>query len=155
MTIHSLLKDDTILPDLEVEDKDALLNKMVDVLKADVSGEQLEAIRRAVLERESIMSTGVGKGLAIPHGKVNGIDQSYASFAILRNPIDFDAVDNQPVRIVFLLVGPESESSRHIKLLSRISKLMINSAFREALIDCSTAGEILGAFREEEEDSKL
>lgn len=124
---------------------------MVDSLRDRVDEDQLKAIRKAVFERESIMSTGVGKGLAIPHGKVELIKHSYASFAILANPVEYESIDGNPVQLVFLLVGPESESSRHIKLLSHISRLMIHASFRETLLSCTEPAEILDAFQREEQ----
>ncbi|NBB77212.1 MAG: PTS transporter subunit EIIA, partial [Bacteroidetes bacterium] len=120
MNIYSLLEPSTIFADLEVDDKDDLLERMINVLSGQVNEEQLQQMRDAVFEREQIMSTGVGKSLAIPHGKVASIDENYASFALLKNPIEYDSIDEKPVHIVFLLVGPEKSNSAHIKLLSRI-----------------------------------
>jgi mannitol/fructose-specific phosphotransferase system IIA component (Ntr-type) len=151
MNIHSLLTTKSVLPKLKVKDKETLLNKLVDLLEPQVESPQLDSIREAVFEREEIMSTGVGKGLAIPHGKASGIDTNYASFATLDNPIDYESIDDKPVRIVFLLVGPESKNSAHIKLLSRISRLMNISRFRDALINCETPEEILNLFKTEED----
>ncbi|MEX1063413.1 MAG: PTS sugar transporter subunit IIA [Balneolaceae bacterium] len=153
MNIYSLLSENTIIPDLTVQDKDDLLNRLVDLLENQISEEQLESVRKAVFEREAIMSTGVGKGLAIPHGKAAGIDSSHASFAILSEPVDYESIDGKPVRIVFLLVGPESKNSIHIKLLSRISRLMNSSAFRKRLFDCRKPDEVLDQFRREEQRS--
>jgi fructose-specific phosphotransferase system IIA component len=151
MNIYSLLSEDTVLPRLKVKDKETLLNKLVDLLEDQVDRDQLESIREAVFLREEIMSTGVGKGLAIPHGKASAIEDSFASFAILAEPVDYESIDEKPVQIVFMLVGPESKNSTHIKLLSRISRLMNNASFRESLIECDTAGEILTRFKNEEE----
>lgn len=151
MQISALLSDQTVLPNLKVKNKESLLNKLIEVLKHEVDEQQLEKIRNAVLEREEIMSTGVGKGLAIPHGKAKGLDANYASFAILEQPVEYESVDDEPVRLIFLLVGPESENSTHIKLLSRISRLMNNLDFREKLFTCTSPEEILNTFREEEE----
>lgn len=151
MNIYSLLSQDTILPQLKVEDKETLLNKLVDLLDNQVSKRQLESIRQAVFEREEIMSTGVGKGLAIPHGKASGIEESYASFAILDQPVDYESIDDKPVQLVFLLVGPESRNTTHIKLLSRISRLMNNNSFRESILNCRSADDILTRFKNEEE----
>lgn len=150
MEIISLLKSDNVFPNLEVKDKEAVLNKLIDALGSQVGDEELEAIREAVLEREKIMSTGVGKGLAIPHGKAEGISSNYASFAILKEPIDYQAVDGQPVKLVFLLVGPQSANSMHIKMLSRISRLMNNNDFREQLSNCETPEQVIEVFEEEE-----
>jgi len=151
MNIYSLLSEDTVLSHLKVKDKETLLNKLVDLLKDQVDRNQLESIRKAVFEREEIMSTGVGKGLAIPHGKASRIDDSYASFAILAEPVDYESIDEKPVQLVFLLVGPETKNSTHIKLLSRISRLMNNTSFRESLIECNSSEEILSRFKKEEE----
>src|SRR5690625_7045173 len=89
MTIFSLLTEETVLAGLKVDSKEELLNRLVDLLGHQVeSQEQLEAIRKAVFVREGIMSTGVGKGLAIPHGKAPGITENYASFATLEEPVE-------------------------------------------------------------------
>lgn len=150
MNIFSLLSTQTILPNLQANDKTEVLDKMVSSLRDQVSDGELERIRDAVFEREKIMSTGVGKGLAIPHGKAAGIEQTYAAFAILEDPVDYEAIDDQPVSMVFLLVGPQASNSLHIKMLSRISRLMNNSEFRERLRTCSTADDIIEQFKEEE-----
>ena len=151
MNIYTLLDSGTILANLNVSSKEELLNKMIDAFADSVTTDQLEEIRTSVFEREKIMSTGVGKQLAIPHGKVKSIEKHYASFAILTNPIDYNSIDDEPVSMVFLLAGPESKNTTHIKLLSRISRLMNSSAFREALFECNVSEEIYKAFHEEEE----
>ncbi|MCC5914956.1 MAG: PTS sugar transporter subunit IIA [Balneolaceae bacterium] len=151
MNIYSLLNDSTILSNLKVQDKEDLLNQMVDALSKEVDENQLKDIRESVFEREEVMSTGVGKQLAIPHGKVKSIEKNYASFAILEEPIDYNSIDGEPVKMVFLLAGPESKNSTHIKLLSRISRLMNSSAFRDALLECNSTKEILETFNREEE----
>ncbi len=151
MNIVSLLHIENIIPDLEAKNKNETLNKLIDTLKPEVEEEELEAIRSAVFEREKIMSTGVGKGLAIPHGKATDITKNYAAFAILKTPIDYEAVDQQPVKLVFLLAGPQSSNNFHIKMLSRISRLMNNNEFRERLISCETAEEIIEVFEKEEQ----
>ena len=150
MNIFSLLDPQTVFPDLEVNDKAEILDTLVSSLKGKVSNGEIEKIRSAVIEREKIMSTGVGKGLAIPHGKTAGIQETYAAFAILKNPVDYEAIDDQPVNMVFLLVGPQSSNSLHIKLLSRISRLMNNSDFRDTLRECSSAEQIIERFKDEE-----
>lgn len=148
MSIVKLLSEETVFPALSADTKEELLNTMVDSFQSAVNEKELEQIRTAVLEREKIMSTGVGKGLAIPHGKAAGITNNFAAFALLDEPIDYEAIDDQPVSMVFLLVGPEHQNSMHIKMLSRISRLMNNPAFRDKLSACSTAEEILQTFEE-------
>lgn len=150
MNICSLLDAKTVFPDLEATDKAEILDYLISSFKSKVSEDELEKIRTAVIERENIMSTGVGKGLAIPHGKTAGIQETYAAFAILKEPVDYEAIDDQPVNMVFLLVGPQSSNSLHIKMLSRISRLMNNSDFRDRLRNCSTSEEIIEEFKKEE-----
>ena len=150
MNIFSLLDTQTVFPDLKANDKAEILDKLISSLESKVSNGELEKIRAAVHEREDIMSTGVGKGLAIPHGKTAGISETYAAFAILQDPVDYEAIDDKPVDMVFLLVGPQSSNSLHIKMLSRISRLMNNSEFRDRLKECSTADEIIEQFKNEE-----
>lgn len=150
MNIISLLNEETVLPDLEVSNKKEALDELVASFSDRVDEQEIEAIRKAVFDREDIMSTGVGKGLAIPHGKADGIKDNYAAFALLQNAIDYEAIDGEPVNMIFLLVGPQSSNRFHIKMLSRISRLMNNNSFREKLTDSSSAREIIEIFGEEE-----
>lgn len=151
MNIVSLLDTKTVLPDLKASTKKEVLDELISSFSEMVSDEELRTIHDAVFERESIMSTGVGKGLAIPHGKAKGITENFAAFALLKSPVDYEAVDGEPVSMVFLLVGPESSNSFHIKMLSRISRLMNNSEFRNKLIQCTSAEEIMEVFEQEEQ----
>ncbi|MTI89661.1 MAG: PTS sugar transporter subunit IIA [Balneolaceae bacterium] len=152
MNLFSLLSQNTVLPLFEVQSKKELINELVNTLEEQVeSKEQLEEIRTAVFEREKIMSTGVGKGLAIPHAKTKAVDANLAAFALLKESLPFDSIDGQPVRLVFLLVGPVSNNSYHIKLLSRISRLMNSASFREKILSCEDSECILNAFKDEEE----
>lgn len=151
MKISELLNEQNVFIGLKSETKEGAISALVDTMEDIFPSETVEAAKKAVLEREAIMSTGVGKGLAIPHGKCAGLEESYAAFALLDEPIDFGAIDNQPVTMMFLLVGSQSQNSVHIKMLSRISRLMNNSAFRDRLMDCSTPAEIVKAFKKEED----
>lgn len=151
MNIISLLNKKTVLPSLKVANKEEALDKLISSISDQVDNDELEAIRNAVFEREKIMSTGVGKGLAIPHGKTAGIEDNYAAFALLEEPIDYEAIDGEPVQMIFLLVGPESSNRLHIKMLSRISRLMNNNNFREHLKKSRSSEEIIDAFKQEEQ----
>ena len=151
MNLFSLLKTETILTELKVNNKRELISILVDSLNVELGSDNLSEIKEAVLEREEVMSTGVGKGLAIPHCKSKIVEENFGAFAVLKEPLEFNAVDDQPVQLVFLLVGPDTKNSLHIKLLSRISRLMNSSTFRETVLNCQNSVEILEAFREEEE----
>jgi fructose-specific phosphotransferase system IIA component len=150
MHIASLLEESFIAVNLAVESKEEALMKMVDLLGGSPKVLDLEKVRRAILEREKIMSTGVGHGFAIPHAKVDALSDIVAAFATLSNPIDFQALDGQPVRLVFMLVGRETHVGTHLKLLSRVSRLMNNETFRAQLLQAGSAAEVLQLFQEEE-----
>lgn len=149
MKISSLLHKDNVFVNLVVKDKQELIVKLTEALRPK-AGEKTEMIRDAVLERESVMSTGVGKSLAIPHAKIPDLDENIAAFAKLKNPIEYGSIDNQPVEIVFLLVGDHDKASIHIKLLSKISRMMNNDNFRNQLLQAKKKDDILELFSEEE-----
>lgn len=151
MKISDLLDESNIIPGLSARTKNEAIDKLVDTLSDKLDGETIKSVRKAVLERENIMSTGVGKGLAIPHGKSKQLSQTYAAFGKLEEPVEYNAIDGEPVHILFLLVGPESQNSVHIKMLSRISRLLNSSAFREKLVASTDVNTIIDLFRSEEE----
>lgn len=151
MNLFTLLEVQTVYSNLEVKNKKQVINAMIDLLEPKMDAVTLKSVREAVFERESVMSTGVGKGLAIPHCKTTAVDQNYAAFAKLNKPLNFDSIDGEPVQIIFLLVGPDTKQSHHIKLLSRISRLMNSASFMDTILKAETAESILEAFKEEEE----
>jgi fructose-specific phosphotransferase system IIA component len=151
MKVSELLSPSVIISDLKGNKKEEVINELIDLFQNDSRVEDVEKVRSAVLDREKIMSTGVGKGFAIPHGKTNSISDIIAAFGKTRNPVDYEALDNQPVHLVFLLVGKDNLVSNHIKLLSRISRMMNKDDFRTRLLEAGSADEILEIFRKEEE----
>jgi fructose PTS system EIIBC or EIIC component len=150
MKICEILQVSKIIPSLKGKEKTDVVNELVDLFKNDGRVKDLDEMRSAVHEREKIMSTGVGKGFAIPHAKTNSVTEIVAAFGKLDEPIDFQALDEQPVNLVFLLVGKENLVGPHIKLLSRISRMMNKDEFRESLSKAKTAQEIYSLFENEE-----
>lgn len=148
--IHQLLKRDTIRVGLPGETKEEVLNNLIDLLKGQPGVRDLEKVREAVFTREAVMSTGVGKGLALPHAKTDAVDRTVAALAVTAHPVDFGAIDDQPVRILFLLVGAEEAKTQHIKILSRISRLMNRDDFRKRLLQARDADEVLALMEEGE-----
>lgn len=150
MKVSEYLNEDNVLLNVEAKDKYELIDKLIEV--ASKSGKILdkEKVRQAVYEREKILSTGVGKGFAVPHGKTDAVNDIVLAFAITKEPLEYEALDHQPVRLVMLMVGKDSLVSSHIKLLSRISRLMNNDEFRENLLNAKTKQEVLEIFRKEE-----
>ena len=152
MKLSDLLHKDFIIADLKGTAKEDVINELVDLFKDDSRVIDLKKVREAVLEREKIMSTGVGKGFAIPHGKTNAVNEILAAFGKTDNSIDYQALDNQPVNLVFLLVGKDNMVSTHIKLLSRISRMMTKEEFRDKLRLAKSSDEILEIFKTEEQN---
>ncbi|MEK6553333.1 MAG: PTS sugar transporter subunit IIA [Bacteroidota bacterium] len=150
MKIREILQVGKIISSLQGKEKTDVVNELVDLFKDDERVKDLDEMRNAVHEREKIMSTGVGKGFAIPHAKTNSVNEIVAAFGKLDEPIDFQALDEQPVNLVFLLVGKENLVGPHIKLLSRISRMMNKDEFRESLSKAKTAEEIYSLFENEE-----
>ena len=103
-----------------------------------------------VLERERLGTTGVGNGIAIPHGKLPELKRLYGLFARLDQPIDFDSIDEQPVDLIFLLLAPESAGADPLKALARVSRLLRDAAFRERLVKASSAVEMFQLIKEED-----
>ena len=151
MKVSELLKPEFIISDLKGESKEEIINELIDLFKNDPRVEDIEKVRSAVLEREKVMSTGVGKGFAIPHGKTNAVKEIVGAFGKINNGIDYESLDGNPVNLVFLLVGKDNLISTHIKLLSRISRLMNKDDFRHRLIEANSADEIVKLFSDEEE----
>lgn len=152
MKVLDLLNKNCIVADLQGQTKEDVINELINLFKDDARVIELEKVRDAVLEREKIMSTGVGKGFAIPHGKTNAVTDILAAFGKTTRPIEYDSLDGHPVYLVFLLVGKDNLVSKHIKLLSRISRMMNKDEFREKLIAAKTSDEILEIFKKEEEN---
>jgi mannitol/fructose-specific phosphotransferase system IIA component (Ntr-type) len=152
MKISDILKVEKIIVDFKGTSKLEILNEMIDSFKVDPRVKDIENVRTVVLEREKIMSTGVGNGFAIPHGKTNMVSEMVAGFGLLQTPIEFEALDNQPVNLIFLLIGQADSVGQHLKMLSRVSRIMNQENIRIKLANSNSAEEILQIF--EEEDSK-
>jgi fructose-specific phosphotransferase system IIA component len=151
MKVHELLNLKYVLTEFKSENKNDVINELVDLLKGDERIIDLEEVRKCVFEREEKMSTGVGKGFAIPHGKTNSVNDILAAFGKSEAPIEYNSLDGEPVHLIFLLIGKENLVAKHIKLLSRISRLMNNEEFRKKLINADSKESILKIFEEEEQ----
>lgn len=152
MKISDILSSDVIAVNVDVADKEDAIKKIINLSAKSNKILNIEKVTQTIYEREKLVSTGVGKGFAIPHGKTDAISDVVAAFIITKGPIDFDSIDGEPVRFIFLLVGKENLLNTHIKLLSRISRLMNKDEFREALLDSKTSEEVLKIFQDEEKN---
>lgn len=152
MKISDILSPDVIEVNLAAADKDDAIRKIIDIAARSRKILDIKKVTETIFEREKLVSTGVGKGFAIPHGKTDAISDIVAAFAITKDPIDFDSIDGEPVRFIFLLVGKETLLNTHIKLLSRISRLMNKQEFRDKLLGAKDKNELLSIFKEEEKN---
>ncbi len=134
MDLSDLIEVPAILPALKANSKKQLL-QLLSEKAARVTGLPEREVFDTILQRERLGSTGVGNGIAIPHGKIAGVKRITGVFARLEQPVDFDALDDQPVDLIFLLLAPEGAGADHLKALSRIAR---------ALRDGETVGKIRG-----------
>jgi fructose-specific phosphotransferase system IIA component len=150
MKISDILNEQMVVTGLKGSSKEEIISAMIDLVAATPKVLNKDRVREAIFEREKIMSTGVGNGFAIPHGKTDAVSDIVAAFAVTKDPIDYQSLDEKPVRLVFLLVGKDNMVGPHIKLLSRISRLMNKEDFRKRLLEVKTPKEIIDMFRQEE-----
>lgn len=148
--INQLLHPEQVRIDLPGAEKEAVIHALIDVLDGHGAISSLEAVRTAIFEREEKMSTGVGKGLGLPHAKTAAASETVAAFATTEEPVDFGAVDDVPVRLLLLLVGPEAHKSQHVKILGRISRLVSRDSLRERLVQAESPEAVIKALREGE-----
>jgi PTS system nitrogen regulatory IIA component len=130
MEVSDLVSAEGVIADLKVTSKKQALQELAQ-RAANMTGLPERAIFDTLLERERLGTTGVGVGIAIPHGKLPDIDRLFGLFARLKQPIDFDAIDDQPVDLIFLLLAPESAGADHLKALARVSRLLRDKTFCE------------------------
>ncbi len=123
MDIANLLSPEAVIPKLHATSKKQALQELARHAAA-LAGLHERTIFDVLLERERLGTTGVGNGIAIPHGKLAGIARLYGLFARLETPIDFDAIDEQPVDLIFMLLAPENAGADHLKALARVSRLL-------------------------------
>ena len=132
MNLSDLLTPDAILPSLHAQSKKQVLQEVCAVA-ARLTLRSDREIFDTLLQRERLGSTGVGHGVAIPHGKLRGLDRLVGVFARLARPVDFDSLDDQPVDLVFVLLAPESAGADHLKALARIARILRDPAMAQKL----------------------
>ncbi|MDR1106442.1 MAG: PTS sugar transporter subunit IIA [Treponema sp.] len=129
MFLHELFKPEFIKVGVEAEDKDEVFEELVDhfcqVKKSKAREEILDALR----VREAKMSTGIHKGIAIPHGKTNAVENVQGVLGISRKGVDYDALDGQPVYLLFMVLAPQKDSEKHLRILKRLAELLENPQF--------------------------
>ena len=153
MKITDILVREASILDLKSSAKDDLLAEMATALSTAEPALDAKELLTVLRDREALQSTGIGEGVAIPHGKIEGLDRLVAAFARSTEGVDFDSIDGQPTQLLFLLVVPEQSGGQHLKALARISRFFRDASFREKLLGATDLEQIFRAI--EEEDAKF
>lgn len=148
MKIGEMLRREFILEELKARNKHDVLVELSGVFEKGGIHVNPEAMLQVLLERERLGSTGIGDGIAIPHGKVPGLDQIVVSFGRSREGIEFDAMDGRPVQLFFLLMAPENSAGGHLKALARISRMLRDQNFRKNLLEAKDREALFGIIAE-------
>ena len=152
MNLLDILSLESTIVDLQGESKEEIITALVNSLPVSDSITDRSQVLQAVLDREKIMSTGIGDGIAIPHGKSAAVTELVAAMGTQRRGMDFDALDGEPAYVFFLLVSPANVSGPHIKALARISRLLKNEEFKKKLVEANSAEEIIATIEAAERD---
>jgi mannitol/fructose-specific phosphotransferase system IIA component (Ntr-type) len=148
MKITDILKESCTCVPLKCTDKTGAITELVDLLDERGALTDRGAVLKAVLAREETRSTGIGKGLAVPHGKSHGCDGLLMAVGKPKEPMPFDAIDGRPCRFIVLLTSPVDKTGPHIQALAHISRLWQNEAFRLAVAQANTPAELYTAIQQ-------
>lgn len=142
MQIHKLVSRSRIDCAISANSKKRLLEKLSLLLENDAPEVDNHAAFQSLFDRERLGSTGVGNGVALPHGRVKGLQEAVGAFGILKKAIDYDAVDNQPVKLVFALLVPEEATEEHLQLLAQLAKLFSDKKNRDHLLNANNRDDV-------------
>jgi PTS system nitrogen regulatory IIA component len=152
MRIIELLNKDRILPGIKATDKRSVIEELADTLVSGIHNFNREKVIEVLLERERLGSTGIGDNIAIPHGKLQNLDQLVLSFGRSLEGVNFDSMDGKPTNLFFLLMAPENSVGVHLKALAKISRMLKNTAFRQNLMVAADAEMIFQLIAGEDTD---
>jgi PTS system nitrogen regulatory IIA component len=149
--ITDFLSAQTVIPTLASRDKNAALQEMAEGLVSYHRQLDKQKVLAVLLDREKISTTAIGEGVAIPHGKLPGVDRVMGMFARSPEGVDFASLDGGPTHLFFVLIAPENAAADHLKALARISRLLKDEAFRRRLMEGQTGQELFNIIAEEDE----
>ena len=138
MKILDILHKDCIIPELRSQNKQEVLEELAEALFQHKDNLNKEDLVEVLMERERLGSTGIGDGIAIPHGKIQDLDALMLSFGRSPGGIDFDSMDGRPTHLFFLLIAPENSAGVHLRALAKISRLLKSATFRQKLMEAPT-----------------
>ncbi len=149
MNLIDILSLDCVSTPLAGNDKQAVIGELVDLLAGAGKVNDAQSLKDAVWSREQTRTTGIGFGLAIPHGKCAGMDKLAMAIGKPSEPMDFEAIDSQPVQLIVLLASPPDKTSDHIQALAQVSRLITQEDFRKSVYNASSPDEIYELFKEQ------
>jgi fructose-specific phosphotransferase system IIA component len=150
VSVSQLLTEQVIKPDLDVDSRDEVFESLVELLEDQGEVGDATTALEDIRDREEILSTGIGNGVAIPHAKTEAVDSLVAAFGRVPDGVDFKSLDGKPARLIFLLLSPQEEAGLHVRALARISRMLKNAEFREQMNDAEDAEEIVSVIENEE-----
>ena len=150
MRLVDILQPDTIRVPLQAVEKQDAIFELVDLLAEKVGIEDVNALRDAVWQREMTRTTGIGHGVGIPHGKIEGCRVLCMAIGLTRDPIEFGAIDGQPVQLIILLASPADQTGPHIQALAQISRFLTDADFRTRIKQTNSADELYELIKEKE-----
>lgn len=150
MKILDIVSPAAVLDDLRAETKEGVLRELSEVISGMVPSLPADRLTSILMERESLGSTGIGDGVAIPHGKVAGIERLVAAFGRSRKGVQFHSLDGKPAHLFFVIMAPEYSAGMHLKALARISRLLKDERFRKSLLEAADADELRRILQEED-----
>lgn len=151
MKISDMLHKNYIVEDLKAAGKQEVLEELAGLFEAGNGHPEKRSVVDVLMEREKLGSTGIGNGIAIPHGKMTGIEKILIGFGRSRKGIDFNALDGRPVHLFFLLLAPEASSGLHLRILAKISRMLTDEDFRSELMKAATADDLFQTIHEMDE----
>ena len=148
MRLVDVLRKEYIMPELEARDKEELLDEMFSRLSELVPDLDRGSLLNALLKREKLGTTGIGHGVALPHGRLKSVKSIMVFFGRSRRGVDFNSIDKTPVHLFFLIIAPENSAATHLKLLACISRILKSQEFRDRLLSASTPSDIFSLIEE-------
>jgi len=151
MKIMDYLNEEWVIPDLKGTDKASVLKELSSVLVTPCQMTSVEDLLQVLLDREKLGSTGIGEGIAIPHGRLKKLKKFFISFGRSVKGVDFDSIDRKPSQLFFLVMAPENSAVDNLKLLSRIVTLLKEPSFKKRLMGAQSQKELFQVISEEDE----
>lgn len=148
MEIHKMMAPDRVLLNLQGNTKEEVLVELADAQALSGVVENVEALKEAILEREAIMSTGIGLSIAVPHAKIDAVKDFVLAIGRKSDGIDYDSLDGVPVKIIVMIAAPDNEQNRYLRILAKVTHVLRDSAARAKILVAESEEEIIRLFEE-------